>query len=480
MAEDERFIDWMAKFSRQALGRNEVVPLIWCMNDYDLVDVFPAVRTPTLVVHRRDDRLVPVSQGRWIAQHIPDAQLVELEGADHLPFVGDADDVLAAIEEFLIGSNARERRHRKLLTIMFTDIDDSSMMLAHMGDDAWRELVAAHDRMVRDHLARFDGQEVKHLGDGFLAIFDAPVRAIRCAMGIQDAAERLGLSVRVGMHTGECELAGDDVRGITVHVGARIVELAAPGQIMVSNSVRDLVAGSGIRFDEGNDVELQGIAGPRVVFAVLRHGATPDVVRRLAIDMANVLRRDGEYWTVAYDGMVVTLRDSKGLRDIRRLLESPQREFHVLDLIAEAAPSDRSVSPSESLEVGLRIDRGNDEPVIDDATRAAYRRRLSDLEREIADAQSEGNVAAATTAREEYDSVLEQLTTAYGLGGKARRTPDHIERARKTVARRIRDAVSRIERSHPGLGRHLSASLHTGVFCSYQPEHSVTWTVTPT
>lgn len=479
MADDEHFIDWMAKFSRQSLSRNDVVPLLWSCMDYDLVDVFPAVRAPTLVVHRRDDRLMPVSHGRWIAQHVPDAQLVELAGTDHLPFVGDAEEVLAAVEEFLIGSSATMRRHRRLLTVMFTDIDDSSTMLARMGDDAWRELVASHDRMVRDHLARFDGQEVKHLGDGFLAVFDGPARAIRCAMGIGDAAERLGLSVRVGMHTGECELTGDDVRGITVHVGARIVELATPGQILVSNSVRDLVAGSGIRFGEGSDVELKGIAGPRVVFPVLRHGASPDAVRRLAIDRTNVLRRDGEYWTVAFDGLVVTLRDSKGLRDIARLLESPQHEFHVLDLIAEADPNDRSVSQPESLEAGLRVQRAGDEPVIDEAARAEYRRRLAELQREIDDADSEGNAAAMATAREEYDVLLEQLTSAYGLGGRSRRTPDHVERARKTVTRRIRDAMSRIDRAHPGLGRHLNASLHTGVFCSYQPERAVPWTVTP-
>lgn len=477
MAGDERFMEWGAKFRRQSLSRGDILPFFWANMDADIVDVWPAVRTPTLVLHRRDDRLVPISHGRWIAQQVPDARFIELAGIDHLPFIGDAEEVLAAIEEFLIGSRDTHGRHRKLLTVMFTDIANSSTLLTSLGDDAWRELVAAHDRMIRDHLATFDGTEMKQLGDGFLAVFEGPARAIRCATGILDAAERLGLSLRVGVHTGECEIAENDVRGITVHVGARIVELATPGEILVSNSVRDLVAGSGIRFGEGREVELQGIPGPRIVFPVLSHGTTPEAVRRLAIDRTHMLRREGEYWTVAYDGLVVTLRDSKGLRDIARLLASPRHEFHVLDLVAEGVADTRSISPSVALEAGLGVEQRGDEPLIDETARAQYRRRLAELQEEIDEAESQGNAVAVSSAREEFDALVEQLSSAYGVGGKARRTPDHVERARKTVTRRIRDVMSRIERAHPSLGRHLSASLHTGVFCSYQPERTMTWTV---
>jgi Adenylate and Guanylate cyclase catalytic domain len=188
-------------------------------------------------------------------------------------------------------------------------------------------------------------------------VFDGPARAIRCALGIVDASEHKGLSVRVGVHTGECEMVEADVRGIAVQVGARIAELAAPGQILVSSTVRDLVAGSGIRFGEGRDVELAGMPGIPRVFPVLRHGASPDTVRRSAVEQTNLLRRDGEYWTVGHRGLVVTLRDTKGLRDLGRLLAEPGREFHVLDLMADG-PGARSIPPSQAAEAGSRPKAG--------------------------------------------------------------------------------------------------------------------------
>lgn len=215
-------------------------------------------------------------------------------------------------------------------------------------------MLAAHDQDVRTHLTRFGGEEVKHLGNGVLAVFDGPARAIRCALGIVEASEPKGLSVRVGVHTGECELVEADVHGIAVHVGARIVELAASGQILVSSTVRDLVVGSGIRFGEGRDVELAGMPGTPRVFPVLRHGASPEAVRRSAVEQTNLFRRDGEYWTVGYRGLVVTLRDSKGLRDLGRLLANPGREFHVLDLMADGTGA-RSIPPSQAAEAGLAI-----------------------------------------------------------------------------------------------------------------------------
>ena len=246
---------------------------------------------------------------------------------DHLPFVGDAEAVLAEVQDFLVGSRTPVPRRRRLLTLVFTDIADSTPRAVDLGEDAWRELLAAHDRDVRTHLARFGGEEVKHLGGGVLAVFDGPARAIRCALGIVDAAEQKGLSVRVGVHTGECELVDADVRGIAVHV-APASRAGRPGQILVSSTVRDLVAGSGIRFGEGRDVELAGMPGTPRVFPVLRHGASPEAVRRWAVEQTSLFRRDGEYWTVGYRGLVVTLRDSKGLRDLGRLLGEPGREFH--------------------------------------------------------------------------------------------------------------------------------------------------------
>jgi pimeloyl-ACP methyl ester carboxylesterase len=475
MAGDEPFTQWLAKYARQSVSRGAILPLLSAFDAYDLVDVFPAVRVPTLVLHRRNDGLVPVRHGRHVASQIPDARFVELEGADHLPFVGDAEAVLAEVQDFLVGSRTPIPRQRRLLTLVFTNIADSTPKAVDLGDDAWRELLAAHDRDVRTHLTRFGGEEVKQLGGGVLAVFDGPARAIRCALGIVDAAEPKGLSVRVGVHTGECELVDADVHGIAVHLGARILELAAPGQILVSSTVRDLVAGSGIRFGDGRDVELAGMPGTASVFPVLRHGASPEAVRRSAVEQTNLIRRDGEYWTVGHRGLVVTLRDTKGLRDLGRLLAEPGREFHVLDLMADGT-GERSIPPSQAAEAGLATE-GWGEPVIDQAARVHYQRRITELEQELDEAQEQGDAEATAAAREELDALIEELAAAYGLAGRPRRSPDPVERARKAVRRRLRDALDRIAQAHPRLGQHLAASIRTGVFCSYQPERDIVWSV---
>lgn len=462
MAGDERFTDWLAKYARQSLSPRAALPAFWSAIDYDLVDVFPTIRVPTLVLHRRDDRLIPVGHGRRIAEQVPGARFVELAGIDHLPFIGDAEEVLAEMEDFLVGSRGTSVGARRLVTVLFTDLAGAIGQLSGLGDEPWRELLAAHDRTVSGHLARFGGNEMKHLGDGFLAAFDGPARAIRCALGIVEGAASLGLSVRVGVHTGECEVVDSDVRGIAVHIGARLVELAEPGEILVSSTVRDLVAGSGLRFGDGRDVELPGVAGLRTVVPVLRHGAGPEAVRRSAIEKADVFRRDGEYWTVGHRGLVVTLRDTKGLRNLARLLAEPRREFHVLDLVTEAG------------EGGLPME-GRGDPVIDETARTRYKRRITELEEEIEEADQRSDGEAKAAAQEEVDALVAELAGAYGLGGRPRRAPDHVERARKAVSRRLRDAVSRIDRAHPALGRHLAASIRTGVFCSYEPEHDMEW-----
>ncbi len=475
MAGDEPFIEWTAKFTRQSVSRGAVLTVTRSAQAYDVVDVFPAVHVPTLILHRRDDALVPVGQSRHIAEQMPDARFVELAGVDHLFFVGDAEALLTEIENFLVGSGVSAGGQRRLLTVVFTDIADSTRTLQRVGDNTWRETLAAHDRAVRDYLARFEGEEVKQLGDGFLAVFEGPARAIRCCLGILDAGARLGLSVRAGLHTGECEVVDSDVQGIAVHVARRIAELAAPGQILVSSTVADLVAGSGIRFGESYEVELEGIAGSRSVLPVLSHGATPDAVRRFAIDQANVLRRDGEYWTVAYDGFVVSLRDTKGMRDLARLLASPRRELHVMDLVTSGGV--QQASAREAMEAGLNVEGGANAVTIDEVAKEDYKRRMAELEQEIDEAEARGDAEAGSIAREEFDFLVRELSSAYGIGGKTRRTPDNVERARKAVTRRIRDALGRIDRSHPALGRHLHASIRTGAFCSYEPERDMVWTV---
>jgi pimeloyl-ACP methyl ester carboxylesterase len=472
MVGNQRFVAWLAKHSRQSVSRGAILPLLWSSIYAYLVDVFPAVRVPTLVLHRVDDHLVPIDHARHIAEQIPHARLVELPGTDHYPFVGDAEAVLGEVEGFLLG-HRETRLHQRLLTVLRVDVAGTADVLS-LAPQAWSELVAWHDEMVRDHLTRFDAAEVTRVGDGVLAAFDGPGRAIRCAVGIVDAAARRGLPVRAGLHTGECEVANSKVQGPAVHIATRIAELAGPGQVLVSSTVCDLVPGSGIRFGDGRAVELEGLVAARAVFPVLRHGATPEAVRRFAIDQVNVLRRDGEYWTVAYAGLVVTLRDSKGLRDLARLVDSAGREIHVLDL---AAAPGRASTVHDALEAGLSPRPSIGEPIIDEVARAAYKHRIAELNEDIDEAETRGDSEAGARARRELDVLVEHLASAYGLGGTVRRTADSTERARKAVTRRIRDAISRIDRAHPGLGRHLTVSVHTGVFCSYRPEGDIAWNI---
>jgi class 3 adenylate cyclase len=219
------------------------------------------------VLHRRGDRAVNRGAGRALADGIPGARYVELPGVDHLPWAGDADATLGEIEEFLTGARASADAERVLATVMFTDIVGSTERAAALGDARWRELLAAHHAAVRRELGRFRGHEVKTLGDGCLATFDGPARAIRCAKSVVEGVPTLGLQVRAGVHTGEVELAGDAVRGIAVHTGARVASLAGPGDVFVSGTVKDLIAGSGIELTDRGMHTLKGIPGEWHIYA---------------------------------------------------------------------------------------------------------------------------------------------------------------------------------------------------------------------
>jgi class 3 adenylate cyclase len=224
------------------------------------------VQAPTLVVYRRDVDLAPHS--RYLADHIENAECVEVEGQDRLPFVGDADAVLDAIEQFLTGQLPAPQADRVLATVLFTDLVNSTPQAAERGDRRWRELLATHDAIVGEELDRFRGRAVKFTGDGVLATFDGPARAIRCACAIRDAVQALGVEVRAGLHTGEIELRGDDISGITVHTAERVASLAGPGQVLVSRTVADLLAGSEIDFHDSGEHELKGVPGTWRLFSV--------------------------------------------------------------------------------------------------------------------------------------------------------------------------------------------------------------------
>jgi len=241
------------------------------VQETDVRRVLPAIRVPTLVVHRADDRIVPVEHGRHFAERIPGACYVELPGADHLWWIG-GEDILDEVESFLTGAPARREPDRVLATVLFTDIVDSTRRAADLGDRRWREVVEIHDRLVRTQLERFRGHEVKTLGDGFLATFDGPGRAIRCAVELRDSLSRLGIDVRAGLHTGECEALDGDIQGIAVNIGARVGGEAQPGEVLVSQTVKDLVAGSGFDFEDRGERELKGVPGSWRLYAVGQRG----------------------------------------------------------------------------------------------------------------------------------------------------------------------------------------------------------------
>jgi pimeloyl-ACP methyl ester carboxylesterase/class 3 adenylate cyclase len=268
MADDESCRQWWARFERLALSPGAAVALLRMNMEIDIRHVLPAIRVPTLVLHRAGDRAVSVEQGRYMAEHISGAKYVELPGDDHAPWIGDQDAIVDEIEEFLTGVRPAPEPDRVLATVLFTDIVGSTERMADMGDHRWRDLLDGYYALARREIDRFRGREVKTTGDGFLATFDGPARAIRCARAISDEAGRLGLPIRAGLHTGECEIMGEDIGGIAVHIGARVAAMAASGEVLVSSTVKDLVAGSGLRFEDRGSRALKGVPEEWRLFAV--------------------------------------------------------------------------------------------------------------------------------------------------------------------------------------------------------------------
>jgi class 3 adenylate cyclase len=240
-------------------------------NQIDISNILPTIQVPTLVIHRTDDQIVSVERGRVLAERIPGARCIELPGSDHILFVGDnASEIYDAIEEFLTGARPPVTVDRVLATVLFTDIVGSTEKAAALGDRRWRNLLDTHHNTVRANLARFRGHQVKTTGDGMLATFDGPARGVRCACAIADEIRPLGIEIRAGLHTGECEMIGDDIGGIAVHIGARVAALAGAGEVLVSSTVKDLVAGSGLRFGDRGSQSLKGVPGEWHIFAVER------------------------------------------------------------------------------------------------------------------------------------------------------------------------------------------------------------------
>jgi class 3 adenylate cyclase len=266
--DDPALMQRIATFFRRSASPGAAVALNRMNTEIDTRALLPTVGVPTLVLQRAGDQEVNAEEERWIASQIPGAKYVELPGGDHLPWVGDSDGLLDEVEEFLTGVRPAPELDRVLATVLFSDIVGSTERVAEAGDRRWRRLLDTHNDAVRRELERFRGREVDTAGDGFFAVFDGPARAIRCGAAIRDAVRVLGLEVRMGLHTGEVELAGENVRGIAVHIGARVAAEAGPGEILVSSTVRDLVAGSGLEFVEHGERELKGVPGSWRLYAV--------------------------------------------------------------------------------------------------------------------------------------------------------------------------------------------------------------------
>jgi class 3 adenylate cyclase/predicted alpha/beta hydrolase len=265
---DDEFRQWFGRLARQSASPTSARHYFAANVQIDVRSLLQSLSIPVLVLHRTGDNVVPAEAGRYLAEHIPGAKYVELDGGDHWPWFGDSDAVLEEIEEFLTGMRHAGPTDRVLATVLFTDIVKSTEQLARVGDKAWTERLDQHDAILHRQIERFRGRALKHTGDGFLATFDGPTRAVQCAQAIQAAARGIGLDVRAGLHVGECEIRSADVAGLAVHIAARLAEIAADDEVLVSGTVRDLVAGSGIEFEDRGEHELKGVPGTWKLFAV--------------------------------------------------------------------------------------------------------------------------------------------------------------------------------------------------------------------
>jgi pimeloyl-ACP methyl ester carboxylesterase len=268
-AKDERVQQWWATWLRLGASPGAAMALIQLAHEIDVRHVLPAIRVPTLILHRTADPCVSIDHSRYMTERVPGARLIELPGIDHIPWVGDQDSILDEVEEFLTGGRQHGPVDRVLATVLFTDVVESTAMAVELGDRRWRDLLQNYYTLVRREVGRARGREIDTAGDGLFASFDGPARAIRCASAIVSAVRPLGIAVRAGLHTGECEVIGEKIGGIAVHIGARVAAMAGPGEVLVSHTVRDLVAGSGIRFQDRGTHVLRGVPGAWALFAVV-------------------------------------------------------------------------------------------------------------------------------------------------------------------------------------------------------------------
>jgi class 3 adenylate cyclase len=266
---DERYKTWLGRAWTRAVSPSTIASISETMYASNIHAILPAISVPTLVIHRSGNRWFGPEHGRYLAEHIAGARYVELPGDDHVPYLGDADSILDEIEAFITGTRSAREADRVLATVLFTDIVGSTEIATRLGDARWTELLDRHDAIVREQIERHVGRFIDSAGDGVVSTFDGPARAVRCACAIRDELRPLDIEIRAGVHTGEIERRGDDIRGIAVHIGQRVSSLAGPGEVLVSRTVTDLVAGSGLQFESRGASELKGVSGTWDVYAVV-------------------------------------------------------------------------------------------------------------------------------------------------------------------------------------------------------------------
>ena len=268
MAQDENYRRWWAKFLRSGASKADAIALLRMCVDTDLRPILSTIKVPALVLQAKDDRSNSLAQGQDLARRIPGSRLVEMDGCDHVPWGDCCDQIIQEVQKFIGKKPEAPVTDRVLATVLFTDIVGSTELAAEMGDTKWSDLLEDHHKRIRHELAVFRGHEVKTTGDGFHATFDGPGRAIQCAAVIRESTRQLGLNLRIGIHTGECEIRGESLEGLAIHLAARVSGMAAAGDIVVSRTVRDLVAGSGIEFEDFGVHSLKGIPGEHQLFRV--------------------------------------------------------------------------------------------------------------------------------------------------------------------------------------------------------------------
>jgi len=268
---DERFKKWWAAYLRRSASPADALALAKMNTELDIRHVLPVIQVPTLIMHRKDDKDIDIGGSRYLASQIRGAKMVELPGDDHIIWVGDTHRLLDEIEMFITGTLHEHEPERILATLLFTDIVSSTETATSLGDQRWHYLLNQHNEIVRKELVRYRGKEITTTGDGFLATFDGPARAIRCACAIRDVLKQAGLAIRAGLHTGEIKLMEDNIGGIAVHLCSRVMTKAADGEVLITSTVKDLVAGSGIQFESGGKHQLKGIPGEWELYSVVKY-----------------------------------------------------------------------------------------------------------------------------------------------------------------------------------------------------------------